>query len=457
MPWPARWHISAIFPPGPRMVGPVATKLVNTAWLTLEQVVRLAIAFFVMALVARHLGPERFGAYAYLFSLAALFAPLSAFGLDAIVMRRSVAAPEARDTTLGTALAIRIGGAVVGLSAAIGTVVVFGGPRMATWELMAIATLTLLFLPAETFNAWFKAQERMAIVALPRIAVVLLIAIAALWLVWRDAGLSAFVALRAGEAALFGFVAVGVYAVATAGLGQLRLRPAEFRSLLREGSPLFLSALAVMLYTRIDQVMLGHMASEVELGLYGVAVRVSDAALLLPMALRASFYASLVRAHRLASDSFDAHMQRVFDVMALASLAAMSAVAVAAALLLVPAFGIAYVEAMPMIFVLLISIPFHYLGGAREAMLTVRSWLWTAPVTSAIGVAANILLNLILIPRYGGIGAASATVLSYWLAVHGTCFLFPWLRPAGMSMIHALNPVAAGLRLWRLSRGQENA
>ena len=438
---------------GTNITRPAAIKLVNTSWLTVEQIVRMVVGFLVMTLFARQLGPEGFGAFVYVFGLAGLFVPLAGFGLDAILIRQLVAQPEARDRTLGTAIAIRMAGAVVGLAAAIGVVVQFRGPELVTAELMALAALSLLFLPGDTFNVWFKAQERMALVALPRIAAVVIVGVAAILLAWSGAGLSAFVALRAGEAALFALGATGIYAATTGALGRLRFRFGAVRPLLRKGFPLFLSGLAVMIYTRIDQVMLGHMVSEAELGLYGVAVRVSDAALIFPMALQASFHASLVRAHESAHEQFEAHMQRVFDVMALASLGALSAVAVVAILFLVPAFGSAYAGALPMTLVLLLSIPSHYLGGAREVMLTVRSWLWTAPMTSAIGVVVNVLLNLLLIPRYGGMGAAWATVISYWLAAHGTCFLLPWLRPAGISMIHALNPFGAASRIWRLAHG----
>ena len=437
------------------MAGPVAAKLINTGWLTLEQVVRIAVSFFVIAAVARHLGPDRFGAYTYLFSLVGLFAPLAMFGLEAIVMRRSVAAPEAGDKTLGTALAIRLGGALVGFSTVVAAVVLFGGPGMVAPQLTVIAALILLFLPGETFNAWFKAQERMALVALPRIAVVLLVAIAALLLVWSDAGLVSFVILRAGEAALLGLSAAIAFAVAT----RYRIRPSPAPELLvpmlREGWPLLLGALGAVVYMRIDQVMLGWMAAEAELGRYGIAVRIADVALLLPMALQTAFYASLVRAHARAPERFDGHMQRLYDVMALASMAAMVTVGVAATLLLVPVFGAAYAGALPMVLVLLLSLPAIFLGWARNALLTVRGWLWTSPAAAAIGAITNVLLNLLLIPPYGALGAAWATVFSCWIAAYGGGLFLPWLRPAARGMTRSLNPVAAAIRLWRIQRGEK--
>lgn len=437
------------------MPSPALKRLVNISWLTLEQLVRLLVALFVMTLVARHLGPERFGSYAYLFVLAGLFAPLTASGLDPILMRRSAVAPEESGETLGTAFLIRFCGGILGGALAVIAVVAFGGPEGATWELMAVTALTLVFLSGDTFNAWLKAREAMAWIALPRIAVALAIAGATVWLVFSEAGLGAFVALRSGEAGLLALAAIGTYAMTTGRMRRLRLNRGLVKALLRENWPLLLSGLAIVVYMRIDQVMLGWMAPERELGLYAVAVRVAEVTAFLPVALQSAFYASLVRAHARAPEGFDDHMQRLYDVMALASIAAMATIAVAAALLFVPVFGADYAGGLPMTYVLLLSLPPVFLQRAHLAMLTIRGWLWTAPVMTGLGAATNILLNLVLIPRYGGMGAAWSTFISLWFAIYGTCWLLPWLRPAGRRLGRALDPVSAMMRIMHIYRNEQ--
>ena len=56
----------------------------------------------------------------------------------------------------------------------------------------------------------------------------------------------------------------------------------------------------------------------------------------------------------------------------------------------------------------------------------------------SVGGLLNILLNLFLIPAYGAMGAVVATLVSYWFAVHGTCFLFRPLRQNGSMMTRAI-------------------
>lgn len=146
-------------------------------------------------------------------------------------------------------------------------------------------------------------------------------------------------------------------------------------------------------------------------------------------------------------------MQRLYDAMALAAWGAMAGLGLATILLFKPVFGAGFAGGLPMVLVLLAGLPFAYLGIARNTLLTVRGWFWTAPATASLGALLNILLNAVLIPRFGGLGAAWATVISYAFAAHGIAFLLPRLRPAARRMTRALDPISATLRLYRVYRG----
>jgi Na+-driven multidrug efflux pump len=50
----------------------------------------------------------------------------------------------------------------------------------------------------------------------------------------------------------------------------------------------------------------------------------------------------------------------------------------------------------------------------------------------------NVALNLVLIPRWGGVGAAIATVISYAAAGYFACFITPRTREAAWMMSKAL-------------------
>jgi O-antigen/teichoic acid export membrane protein len=81
---------------------------------------------------------------------------------------------------------------------------------------------------------------------------------------------------------------------------------------------------------------------------------------------------------------------------------------------------------------------FTSLGAARNVLIIAKNWTRVNLMSIALGGVLNILLNLFLIPAHGAMGAAIATLISYWFAVHGSCFFFKSLRPTGWMMTRAM-------------------
>ena len=90
----------------PKLAHSARTKIANTGWMLAERGIGVLIAFFIMTLVARALGPEHFGAYAYLFSLTMLLSPIAHFGMIEALVREAVARPEHRPVIFGSAMAL---------------------------------------------------------------------------------------------------------------------------------------------------------------------------------------------------------------------------------------------------------------------------------------------------------------------------------------------------------------
>jgi O-antigen/teichoic acid export membrane protein len=426
---------------------PTWGKLRDLGWSAAEQAVRLLAGLAATVIIARALEPAGFAAYSYVFVLIALYLPLARFGLDAVVLRQIAAEPDDAGRILGSALVLSTLAALVAAAAALGTVALIGGPPGVSLAVTAIASLVILAVPTEVYSNFLKARERFAIMAAPRIVIAVAIAIAVFLAAQRSDDMRVFVTLRAAEALLFALAA----AVAALGFGGMRIAHGLSRSQLsayaRAGLPLTLAGFATLLYMRIDQVMLGQLAPPEELAFYSVAVRIAEVAFLLPAILQTSFYAVIVRSHERDPGGFEGYMGRFYDLSALLALPTMLLLGAAGWLLIVPAFGGEYAASRPILLVLLASTPFYFLYYAWGTMLTVRQWFWSAPLVTVIGAAVNLVLNFPLIARYGAMGAAVATVISYFFASIGGSLFFPHLRSSALRMLRALEPVSATHRL----------
>ena len=336
--------------------------------------------------------------------------------------------------------------AAFGLAVAFPLVV--SGPEAATPALMALAALVLIAAPSEALNGVFRAEERMGWIAVPKSIMASVTAVIAAILVWAGTSLTGLVLLRGVEAILIGVATGLALRRFLGGFPRLRIDPAKVGVLLRAGLPLFLSAVSVTIYMRVDQIMLGAMAAEAELGHYAVAVKFTETVYFVPMALGMAYYTGLVRSHDTAPARFEAETQAFYDIAGLSALALTVIVALGALILVVPAFGAAFAPAIPIAIVLAPSVIFASLGVARSNVLTILGWNWTTFATTSSSAVMNVGLNFLLIPAFRRHRRSrDATLISYGFAVIGCCFLLPWMRPTGWALVRAMNPLGALSRL----------
>jgi O-antigen/teichoic acid export membrane protein len=162
---------------------------------------------------------------------------------------------------------------------------------------------------------------------------------------------------------------------------------------------------------RLDQWILGTLSTSRELGLYSVAVAWGEALYYLPTALDRVQRPSLVRA---ASERDAAGLAAaVFRGTVVLTIPLAAAVIVAAPVLCVTVFGEEFRGSIDDLRVLAAGafgiIALKLLGNA----LTARGR--PLLVTAGVGIAfiATVTLDLILIPSYGGLGAAIASAVAY--------------------------------------------
>jgi O-antigen/teichoic acid export membrane protein len=197
--------------------------------------------------------------------------------------------------------------------------------------------------------------------------------------------------------------------------GLKRFISSEARFMLREGFPLVLSALAIGIYHRIDQVMLHKMSGDQVLGPYVIAVQLTELISVLPVALMGSLFPALSQS---AGDPqrFDRYLRESYRFLLVFVFAACAVVTPVASPFIELFYGKQFLPTAPLLIVLIWSeIPLFFGVIVSNAMVAkgVQRWL---PITTVLGAFCNVIMNLILIPPYGALGASWATVVSYSLA-----------------------------------------
>lgn len=425
--------------------------MTNFGWLAVERGVRLTLSVIVGFWVARHLGPRQFGTLSYCLALVGLLGFLPALGLDQVVRRELILRPAEANLLMVNAFSLRLVGGLVAMGV-LAVSLVAGGRWMKAEEQLLVGVLSLmLFQPALTApDLWLQATLQAKYTTVAQTLSLVVGAVVRIGLILCNAALWTFAA-----------VVVVEMLVASAGLWWLgwrrglpfrlagRIDGATARALLREAWPLMFASLAVMIYMRIDAVMLRQMLGPVAVGVYSAAVRISEIWYFIPVALASSLLPALLRERAGGEGAYHRGLQRYFDLSAAVAYALAVPVALLSSWLIRVAYGSAYAGAAGVLAVHIWSSVFVFLGVVRGQWLVNEKRVRFYLATTIVGAIANVALNWVFIPRWGPLGAAWATVVSYALATWVSSFINPSVRVIGRMQTRALLLPLFGWRyLW---------
>jgi PST family polysaccharide transporter len=423
----------------------VEAALGNAGWLLAEKLARLAIGFTVGALVARYLGPERFGELSYALALAALFAFLASIGLDAVVVRELSRRPEERDAILGSAFALKAAGGLAAFACATGATLFLDDAAGSLRSLVLPAALAFVLQAFDAVDLWFQSRLRARYAVLARNAAFLAVALLKLALIALGAPLAAFAWAVLAEAALAAAALTAAYRVDRNRMGAWRVRKEWIAALLRQGWPLALAGFMTAVYMRIDQVMLGSMAGAEAVGRYSPAVLLSEVLFIVPVVVVASVAPVLARDREIDQSRYLARLERLFRALLGLSFLLALGTSLASRPIVLLVFGPAYADAAAVLAVHAWATIFVALGVASSQFLLLEDLTRISFQRTLAGAALNVILNLLWIPDYGAVGCAWATLISYATA---SLFLFQTAttRRCLAMMLRAVWPFAGARR-----------
>lgn len=420
-------------------ISPELRKIIgNIGWLFGDRILRMGAGLVVGAWVARYLQPQQFGLFNYAGAYVALFTIISSLGLDQIVVRDIVRDPDCKDETMGTALALRIFGGIATVAITTVTVFAFNRDSYLTTVLATVMAVATIFNAFNTIELWFQAQVKSKYTVIAKNTAFFLATLLRVVLIQIQAPLMAFAWAMVVESILG---AIGL-AIAYKAKGQkfLEWRVSWKRAavLIKESWPLILSGFAIMVYVRIDQIMLGQLVGEKAVGLYSVAARISEIWYFIASAIVGSVTPSIVKAREESQTLYYKKLQKLFNMMSVITFGLAIVMVFLSKPLIVLLFGQEYAPASSMLAIYIWSAVFGFFGWAKSIWIIAEGYTTYALITTCCGAVMNIGLNFWLIPMYEGNGAAIATVVSYAFTDYVLCFIYPPARQLAWIMTKAL-------------------
>lgn len=366
----------------------------------------------MVAFIARYLGVDDFGKLAYIQSFVALFMALATLGMDGLVVKALVTNSSAFRAILATAFTLRLAGAVSMISAiALVSVIIL---KDELYHLIIIASLTSLFQAFFVFDYYFQAHVMGRISAKIKFVGLLISLLLKVFVIYLDAGLSVLVYIMVIESAVIGILMYLCFLNLRTGFSFRAFDWGIGTNLLMKGWPLILSGFVMAIYMKIDQTMLNWMLQSSDVGIYAAAVKVADGINFLPIIICSSLFPWVLQVQS-SQDLFKDRLIAIHSLMIWLALVVITAFSIGGDFVIAALFGDEFSESANVLTI--------YTWASLIVYVNVSSTLWIISqdmqkykVLMDIGGAIlNILLNVYLIPTYGPIGAAIATVVSYTL------------------------------------------
>lgn len=424
--------------------------ILSTSVLVSENFARVALVALVSFWIASHLGPESFGILNFASAVLAVFYAFAHFGLDTPVIG-DLARGVTRGPLLAATVSVRF---LAGCLSAVAMVVLVGLVRGWDDPAFIVAAIVSLSLPVSVlmaFDFWFKARNEAVWPAAARLLAALLTTAAKAACVMLGLGLVWFAWTVVLEALLFSAALFGVYLLANRGQGGHRLVgtwSAQFQ-LLRKAWPFFLTALGIAALMKVDVILLGVFSTNNETGLYSLSQKLVETLYVIPMVVVEVLYPQLVRKQQLATAGDDQAGQLYFDVAVAVTLVSIVLALLVSGWLVAIFFGEAYSRSADLFTLHAWACIGIVMIHARLRWMAVNGKQALAPRLAFCSLAIVLALGLVLVPRYGAIGAAAATVSGYLLAGCLLPWFFPPLRKLARIQLLSLWPWQRLYHHWR--------
>ena len=376
----------------------------------------MGLGLLVGVWVARYLGPEQFGLFSFALAFVGMFGAVAGLGLQSIVVRDMVRDPSCKEETLGTAAILQMVGGLLAYGCVMGTIFWLRPDDGLAKLLVAILGSVMLFKFSEVAIYWFESQVLSKYIVWVQNGCFLVFAAIKVGLIVSNAPLLAFVWTTAAEALMVAVLILFMLGLRGPNLKKLRFSLLRAKTLLVDSWPLLLSSMAIMVYMKIDQIMLGQMLGDDAVGIYSAAVRISEVWYFIPMMIVASVFPAILEAKKRDETQYLQRLQRLYDLMVWLSVAIALPMTFISTPIVVALFGPAYAESGPVLAIHIWASVFVFLGVASSQWFVAENRQILSFQRTLLGALGNVILNLVLIPDFGPIGASVATVVAYAIA-----------------------------------------
>lgn len=411
----------------------------NAAWIIGCRIIQAGLALIVTMMSARYLGPSGYGLINYASSLVSFFVPIMELGLNSTLVQELVSDPEHEGETMGTALAMTLISSVaciIGITAV--SALLTGGEAEAIW-ICVLYSFMLIFRSLEMIQYWYQAKLLSKYSSLTTLAAYIVVAGYRIFLLVTGRSVYWFAVSQAIDFAIIAGVLLVIYSRISGSV--LTVSAKRAAAMLERSKHFILSAMMITIFAQTDRVMLKMMIDEEAVGYYSAAVACTTMSNFVFVAIIGSAKPTILQSIQKEYKVFEEQYTLLYSVVVYLALLQSVAITLLADWMVQLLYGSSYTASVPILRLAVWYTTFSYIGSVRYLWVLAKNQqhlLWKVNLSGAL---LNVVLNALLIPHYGAMGAAAASLVTQIFTNVLIGFILKPLRENNRLLAKSLNPV----------------
>ncbi|TGL37122.1 flippase [Leptospira perdikensis] len=400
----------------------------NSIWLIADKLLKLSVGLFVSIWIVRYLGPEWFGKFNYINAIIVLLGTLITFGSEGILVRMFVSEVEKQEEILSASFSIFLVFGFVSFILSFFVIWILR-PTDDLYLLTFLLSLPSLFKCFSVVRYIYEAKLEVRYIVWIENFIFLVISGIRILIIFLNLSFN-FLFLTFALEGIITSLSIYYFYNRKKSFSLFQVLNSErVRKILNDSFPLFIAGLAIIVYMKIDQIMIGSMLGDSELGIYSVGVRWSEFWYFIPIGLSSSFFPDLIKLKNESASNYEKRFKLLHVIVFWIAIFGAVGIQFFSETLILFLYGDLFYSSSSILKIHIWSGIFVFLGVAGGNFFLIENLQKYTIWKSLFGLFVNIILNYVWIPKYGITGAAIATLISQFCA--STLFLvfFKELRP----------------------------
>lgn len=409
----------------------------NASWIIASRIAQSVLGLVISMMTARYLGPSNYGTINYAASVVAFVMPLVRLGINSVIVQELVKSPKEEGNIIGTATTLTLISSFLGIGGIIAFVSIANPGENETIIVCALYSLLLVFHSLEMVVYWFQAKYLSKYTSLISLAAYTIVSVYKIYLLASGKNIYWFAVSNAIDYAIIAFGALALYH--KKGTHKLGFSKEIGARLLTMGKYYIISDLMVTVFAQTDKIMLKEMLNSEATGFYSAAITCAAITQFVFAAILDSARPTILESKTRSEEAFERNMIRLYSVIIYVSLFQSAVMSVFSPYIISILYGHSFAPAAGALRIVVWYTTFSYLGAARNIWILAEGKQKYLPIVNFLGASANVVMNMLLIPILGIIGAAIASLITQFFTNFVTGYIIAPLRYNNSLMIKALN------------------